>query len=295
MEFNELLRDVIPEGREIELIHFLRIKPDTLEVWINGRGKPGDKKLESIIEFIGCDKKTSGKLRSFKKPKIPKPTIHDMVRVLCPKRVDESSEKFSVFLKNLIKNVDCSVYELAERTGVTRSAMYVWLDDKALPSQVKLDALVEGLSLNNKERTKLYSLYENEKRNKPRVRSRIASAEERVIQKSIMKSIKSLGVPLAISNSPYYDIGILSKSENKSEELEATVSFRKRITSIDSVFTQACESKRVTGAEMAFVVVENMITNRMENLFDHHKISLVTNEQFIETFAYYKKSKKGNL
>jgi hypothetical protein len=173
--------------------------------------------------------------------------------------------------------------------------MYVWLDDKALPSKVKLDALVKGLNLNDKESTKLYSLYENEKRNKPRVRSRIASAEERVIQKSIMKSIESVGVPLAMSNSPYYDIGILSKSENKSEKLEATVSFRKRITSIDSIFTQACESIRVSRAKMAFVVVEEKVTNRMEDLFDHHKISLVTNEQFIETLTNYRKSKKGNL
>ena len=81
-----------------------------------------------------------------------------------------------------------------------------------------------------------------------------------------MKSIESVGVPLAMSNSPYYDIGIiLSKSKNKSEELEATVSFRKRITSIDSIFTQACESIRYR-SEMAFVVVDNMVTNRMEDL-----------------------------
>jgi hypothetical protein len=97
------------------------------------------------------------------------------------------------------------------------------------------------------------------------------------------------------SKSPYYEIGILSKSDNKSEELEATVSFRKRITSIDSIFTQACESIRVTGAKMAFVVVEEKVTNRMEDLFDHHNISLVTNEQFIETLTNYRKSKKGNL
>ena len=295
MKFNELLRKVIPEGKEDELINFLGIKPDTFKVWINGRGKPGDKKLESIIEFSGCNKEVSEKLRSFKKPKAPKITIHDFFRGLCPKKVVEPSEKFSVFLKKLIKNVDCSVYELAHQTGVTRASMYVWLDDKALPSKVKLDALVKGLSLNDKEKTKLYSLYENEKRNKPRVRSRIASAEERVIQKSIMKSIESVGVPLAMSNSPYYDIGILSKSENKSEKLEATVSFRKRITSIDSIFTQACESIRVTGAKMAFVVVEEKVTNRMEDLFDHHKIRLVTNEQFIETLTNYRKSKKGNL
>ena len=75
----------------------------------------------------------------------------------------------------------------------------------------------------------------------------------------------------------------------------ATVSFRKRITSIDSVFTQACESIRVSGAKMAFVVVEEKVTNRMEDLFDHHKISLVTNEQFIETLTNYRKSNKGNL
>ena len=295
MKFNELLRKVIPEGKEDELINFLGIKPDTFKVWINGRGKPGDKKLESIIEFSGCNKEVSEKLRSFKKPKAPKITIHDFFRGLCPKKVVEPSEKFSVFLKKLIKNVDCSVYELAHQTGVTRASMYVWLDDKALPSKVKLDALVKGLNLNDKESTKLYSLYENEKRNKPRVRSRIASAEERVIQKSITKSIKSVGVPLAISNSPYYDLGILSQSENKSEELEATVSFRMRITSIDSIFTQACESIRVTGAKMAFVVVEEKVTNRMEDLFDHHKISLVTNEQFIETLTNYRKSNKGNL
>ena len=295
MKFNELLREVIPEGRESELIHFLRVTHDTLMVWMDGRGQPGDKKLESIIEFFGCNKEVSEKLRSFKKPKVPKLTFHDMVRVLYPKRVVEPSEKFSVFLKKLIKNVDCSVYDLADQTGVTRASMYVWLDDKALPSKVKLDALVKGLNLNDKESTKLYSLYENEKRNKPRVRSRIASAEERVIQKSITKSIKSVGVPLAISNSPYYDLGILSQSENKSEELEATVSFRMRITSIDSIFTQACESIRVTGAKMAFVVVEEKVTNRMEDLFDHHNISLVTNEQFIETLTNYRKSKKGNL
>jgi transcriptional regulator with XRE-family HTH domain len=294
MKFNELLREVI-KGKEDELIDFLRIKPDTLGFWINGRRKPEEQKLESIIEFCGCNKEVSEKLRSFKKPKVPKLTFNDMVRVLYPKRVVEPSGKFSVFLKKLIKNVDCSVYELADQTGVTRAAMYAWIDDKALPSQLKLDALVKGLSLNNDERTKLYSLYENEKRNKPRVRSRIASAEEQVIQKSIMKSIKSVGVPLAMSNSPYYDIGILSKSENKSEKLEATVSFRKRITSIDSVFTQACESIRVSGAKMAFVVVEEKVTNRMEDLFDHHKISLVTNEQFIETLTNYRKSKKGNL
>ena len=148
-----------------------------------------------------------------------------------------------------------------------------------------------------KKKTKLYSLYENEKRNKPRVRRRIASAEERVIQKSIMKSIESVGVPLAMSNSPYYDIGIiLSKSKKiRVKELEATVSFRKRITSIDSIFTQACESIRVSGAKMAFVVVDNMVTNRMEDLFDHHKISLVTSEQFIEILKNYRKTKKGNL
>ena len=295
MEFKELLREVIPKWREIELIDFLGIKPDTWKGWINGRGRPGEQKLESIIEFCGCNKEVSEKLRSFIKPKVPKITIQDFFRGLCPKKVVEPSEKFSVFLKKLIKNVDCSVYELADQTGVTRASMYVWLDDKALPSKVKLDALVKGLSLNDKERTKLYSLYENEKRNKPRVRSRIASAEERVIQKSIIKSIKSVGVPLAISNSPYYDIGILSKSENKSEEMEATVSFRKRITSIDSVFTQACESIRVSGAKMAFVVVEEKVTNRMEDLFEHHKISLVTNEQFIETLTNYRKSNKGNL
>ena len=295
MKFNELLREVIPEGREDELIYFLGVKPSTLKVWINGREKPGVQKLESIIDFFGCDKEVSEKLRSFKKPKVPKLTFHDMVGVLSPKKGVEPSEKFSVFLKKLIKNVDCSVYELARQTGVTRASIYVWLDDKALPSKVKLDALVKGLNLNDKERTKLYTLYENEKRNKPRVRSRIASAEERLIQKSIMKSIKSVGLPLAMSNSPYYDIGILSKSENKSEELEATVSCRKRITSIDSVFTQACESIRVSGAKMAFVVVEEKVTNRMEELFDHHKISLVTNEQFIETLTNYRKSKKGNL
>ena len=152
MKFNELLREVIPEGKEDELINFLGIKPDTLKVWINGRGKPGDKKLESIIEFSGCNKEVSEKLRSFKKPKAPKLTIHDFFRGLCPKKVVEPSEKFSVFLKKLIKNVDCSVYELAHQTGVTRASMYVWLDDKALPSKVKLDALVKGLSLNDKER-----------------------------------------------------------------------------------------------------------------------------------------------
>ena len=174
MKFNELLREVIPEGKEDELINFLGIKPDTFKVWINGREKPGDKKLESIIEFCGCNKEVSEKLRSFKKPKVPKLTIHDFFRGLYPKRVVEPSEKFSVFLKKLIKNVDCSVYELADQTGVTRASMYVWLDDKALPSKVKLYALVKVLNLNDKERTKLYSLYENEKRNKPRVRRRIA-------------------------------------------------------------------------------------------------------------------------
>ena len=86
MKFNELLREVIPEGREIELIHFLGIKPDTLNIWLNGWGKPGDKKLESIIEFCGCNKEVSEKLRSFKKPKVSKPTINDVFRVLCPKR-----------------------------------------------------------------------------------------------------------------------------------------------------------------------------------------------------------------
>ena len=105
MKFNELLREVIPEGREIELIHSLGIKPDTLKVWINGRGEPGKQKLETIIEFCGCNKEVSEKLRSFKKPKVPKLTFNDMVRVLYPKRVVEPSEKFSVFLKKLIKNV----------------------------------------------------------------------------------------------------------------------------------------------------------------------------------------------
>ena len=273
MKFNQLLKELVPESTVGKVIAYLGISPKTLKNWMNGHGVPSEKNLELLIDFLPKNEEISEKLRSLR------------MFYLADKKKTESTESFSVYLKKLIKEVDCSVYELANQSGVTRAAMYSWMDKRNVPSMSKLNALVKCLKLTHNQKEKLYSLYDDSRRSQPRIRTRVAADEEASRVKDIFSELTSMGFQVSKSDSPFYDIGILQNLNQGSLNIVATVSFRKRITSIDSVFTVACESKRITGAFRAYVVVETLVTNRMQDLFDHHKIMVLTVDQFLKIIS----------
>ena len=281
-----------------DMARFLGVSYLQLHRWVNKKTMPHTNTLKACCEKFGVN------ILDFSKTK---PAVDDSPKTKTKPAVDDSPETFVDLLEACILESSGTVYELAQDTGMVRATMYEWLNGNALPSRRKLDELVKGLKKLKRHSLKanelvpsdesikrLYSLYEEEKRKKPRIRRRKAASEEGRNVATFINFIEGTGVFDYIESGSWSHHVTMMGNRRFSRgvgEPRATISYLSKITSIDSVFVRACESIRVTGAKTAFVVVEKKVTNRQADLFDAHKISIVTNEQFIEaitvTLSYY--------
>jgi transcriptional regulator with XRE-family HTH domain len=294
IKFSNLLeRNRLEKGLTYQdMAAFLGVTYLQLHRWVNKKTMPHTNTLKACCEKFGVN------ILDFSKSK---PAVNDSPKTKSKPAVDDSPETFVDLLDACILESSGTVYELAMDTGMVRATMYEWLNGNALPSRRKLDELVEGLKklkrhslkANNlvpsdESITRLYSLYEEEKRKKPRTRRRKAASEEGRNVATFIKFIEGTGVFDYIESGSWsHDVTMMGSCSVRTGvgEPRATISYLSKITSIDSVFARACDSMRVTGAKTAFVVVEKKVTNRLADLFDAHKISIVTNEQFIEAIT----------
>ena len=267
-----------------ELALSVNVKPSTAQFWARGRSVPGKERLEMILGILDCDEATCVRMRKARDAHVkPEPADKKQSKG----RNDPGSQFAKLFAETLGKR-SISLYALADKAGVTRASMYVWINGKAVPSPGKLESLLSALGCDGKTSCKLIELCVKARQGTPRPRGYKKRA---VWERQTIKRL-ALGVPPKSFDpksvdSPYFDLLLSFSVQRSSNPRTVPLIVKRNTTDLPAIFVMACEAKRVTGLDKVLVLVPEIKKHEHEDLFAHHGIRLVTEAEFAEADSYY--------
>jgi transposase-like protein len=191
-------------------------------------------------------------------------------------------QTFSRKLKTLIGDSGTSVSALARKLGFSRQALYNWIDAKSLPSQRNLKLLLDALDLDQETKRSVGSLRDETRRLSPRIRSRKTAMKEWWRARKLKPKLKDKKMEVEDGETPYFDLRISPSGPWDTAFSVIPVLLRLKVTSYPAIFAQACEAMRRTKAKTAVIIVPEIKPHQYVQLFEHHRIELVTERQFME-------------
>ena len=252
----ELLKLLYSPSLSHDFVHTITsASPKTVENWYRGRAIPGKKNFRKICDLAGIPQEEIDRLEK----------LRDKADAGKRKR---KVPDFSANLKEIFKPYG-KITEVVKKTGITRATIHNWITGESLPTETRLGYLINALNLDEGKKAELMEMLKAEKVKNPKVRTRKSAKLENSLANQLIRKLPRTSV-------------VKSKSPSFHFVFEETpVLVRLKITSLDSVFTNACEAMRITGYNRSIVIVESIFTHRLEPLFGHHGISMISKDDFI--------------